>query len=566
MRILENTKMIPLKKVVSAAMVDSYSDVGRAEQLYSHWAVRGLKKLIQESVPYRTYRQMLKVNKNTNTATLPLNFDYATFVGVIVKGEKLSLTENALLVNQDSIAVEGDVCPKCKQDTSICADLQITETEKIITINGEPYTETTTKKLYADGDYWLEIKTPVLSYEPNMVDEVRAKGGIDFTSMPALNSQVPISIIDSVLGRTVAWNYKVVDTVKADFLTNLVSFINDDSEGYLASVVGGKLQLEAPIGHGASINGTALILDIPNVVITNFSGGVNAVIGDNKVIYVTKKELITNLDLLDCGCPKKSDENIAKIKVCASDVYNCYYTSCCGGCIEESYGQGYNIFEETGLIQLASDFPYDEVYLEYRGFLDKVNGQYVVPQVAFETLVEWIKYKAIQGLKTISTYDKNWQKNNYIIEKKNMERILGRVSLSVIIEAARSLPKFDFNKTNRKFGNVGYSTPATQLPYTTTLSEGQSIVNNNNSITIINSKGYNIATKVDGAVGSPIAGQNTYQNNLLIGAKNIDYILVSNTLETLLAGDFTFDSTTGTITRPSKTWVTNDTLVIPYDK
>jgi hypothetical protein len=73
-----------------------------------------------------------------------------------------------------------------------------------------------------------------------------------------------------------------------------------------------------------------------------------------------------------------------------------------------------------------------------------------------------------------------------------------------------------------------------------------------------------MSVKVDGIDGSPVNGVNTFQSNDLIGAE-VDDILVNKFPETVIDGDFTFDATTGTITR-TNAWVTNDTAIINYIK
>lgn len=93
-----------------------------------------------------------------------------------------------------------------------------------------------------------------------------------------------------------------------------------------------------------------------------------------------------------CGCLETTPENIEKIKCCCEDVYYTYYAGNCG--CSRQYGS-YKIFEESGRIQFDNQFPFDKVYMEYIGFMPKIKGDYYVPEVAFETLVEWTKWKSI---------------------------------------------------------------------------------------------------------------------------------------------------------------------------
>lgn len=155
--------------------------------------------------------------------------------------------------------------------------------------------------------------------------------------------------------------------------------------------------------------------------------------------YITTKEFIAHLDLKECGCLENSDANILKIQACCDDVYCKYYATFCP--CSRQWGS-YKIFEENGLIQFDIHFPFDKVYLEYYGFIPKVNGEYQVPEVAFETLVEWTKFKSVENKKSVTLSERNWYFENYKRERRNMERILGRVSINQIIQAVGLNPKF----------------------------------------------------------------------------------------------------------------------------
>jgi hypothetical protein len=81
--------------------------------------------------------------------------------------------------------------------------------------------------------------------------------------------------------------------------------------------------------------------------------------------------------------------------------------------------------------------------LEYWGFIPKINGQYRVPEVAFETLVNWIKFKSVENRKGVTGQDKVWALERYKEERKNMQKRLGRFSLNIIIQSIGLIPKFD---------------------------------------------------------------------------------------------------------------------------
>lgn len=69
---------------------------------------------------------------------------------------------------------------------------------------------------------------------------------------------------------------------------------------------------------------------------------------------------------------------------------------------------------------------------------------------------------------------------------------------------------------------------------------------------------------VNGEDGQPVAGLTTYQNDDLIDATDLNFIIVNNVVETLNV-DFTLNTTTGTITRNNQ-WFDNDTAIIPFNK
>lgn len=288
-------------------------------------------------------------------------------------------------------------------------------------------------------------------------------------------------------------------------------------------------------------------------------------ISTSNILYKTDKKFVTNFDLLPCGCLDTSSRNIVTMQSYCPDFYCTYFSSNCGG----TYNGGYRIFEETNLIQFDKNFPYDRVYIEFYSFLTKVNGQYAVPQVAFETLVEWINFKAIDGLKSISNPDKAWRFKMYTNAKSNMELELGRLSLSSIIKGIEKGPKFNNDISSGWYdcfysGQVSVPNTASNIDACNSISA--STTNNGNMITIINKQTYTLAVKCDGNPGSPVDGQGSYQNLVLVGAVDIAYIIIAKTIETILNGDFTFDPVTGTINRSPNVFVTGDTLIIHYNK
>lgn len=325
----KHTKLVPLSRVVNASILDIYEDAGKTQQLHYHWASRGLKKLQKETLKRGKRSVMLAVSPNTHTATLPCDFDGEIFVGVInSKGLKESLIYNSDITNTrfiEDIPCE-DKCERCNQDKGICDDITVTSTTETVSINGTDYTKTIVKKLYENGDYYLETTTPI-------------------------------------------W-----DTEEA------------------------------------------------------------------AISYSTKKDFITNFSLKECGCLEDDAATVAQIQTYCPDTYCCYYATTCG--CSQQWG-GFRIFEENGLIQFDINFPFDKVYLEYYGFIPKINGEYQVPEVAFETLVEWTKFKSVENKKSVPLRERDWYFQNYRRERANMEKILGRVSLNQIIQSIGLYPKFN---------------------------------------------------------------------------------------------------------------------------
>lgn len=451
-----NRKLVPLSKVVKASIVDTYDDIGRMEQRFSHWAARGLQKLQREVLARGKKRVMLTVNQNTHTATLPLDFDEECFLGVIdERGYKVAMKSNNAIPDSMNIEVPPeDACPTCAQNKNICNELVITEDTTLIVINSSTYEQTVTKKLYPNGDYYLETSTPVLNIETDDID------------------------------------------------------------------------------------------------------------------YNVTKEFIVNLDLLPCGCLDASQVNVAKVQCFCPDVYCTYYAPCDRSCTVD-YGS-YRVFEDSGLIQFDQYFKLTQVYMEYWGFIPKRNGQYMVPLVAFETLVEWTKFKAIANKKGVLRWERKDQFDHFKRERDNMTKIMGRVRLSQIIQAIGILPKFDWD--HPRWYGCFTPVPALLPVSTDDCANASGNGNGNNSTTIINNyinrTSFTLAVKVDGNPGSPVDGLATYQNNVLKNALDVNYIFAAKGIETIKDGDFTFDPVTGIIDRSPKgnKWVTGDTLIVNYNK
>lgn len=463
-----NNRLVTLSSAVKASIIDKYEDIGKVEQRYSHWGCRELKLLYNQILPKIPQKILLQVNQSTRTATLPLDYNYAIAVsGINENWEKVPLRlSNSLVDSKNVIDIPcEDACPKCQQDLNICNDLTITEDTEIVVINDTPYNKTIIKKLYPNGDYYLETTTPILN------------------------------------------------------------------------------------------------------------------IDDDEVEYVTSKEFITNFDLKPCGCLETTPANIVTIQTYCPDIYCSYYSCYCPTPCLGSHNS-YRIFEETGLIQFDPSFPYARVYLEYVGYIKKIKGQFYLPEIAFEVVVEGIKKRAIKDKPNIPNWQIFNQKEDYRSAKRDLQKILGRVSLSQIIQSVILIPKFDidFGYDYRSCFNSQsqFTVPTTAANLAAIGSMGGggtggsgtspcSIINNN-YITINNTNGFTLAVQANGNAGEPVAGSSTYQNNVLIGASNNNWILLAKQVLTLLDGDYTINYATGVIDISPNIFISGDSLIVTYDK
>lgn len=449
--------LTPLSRAVNAAIMDMHEDKGRVEQSFYHWGARGVKKLNNEWFKSGRRRVLLQVNKNTWTATLPPDFDEAIFVGFIAHkngvGYKVPIAHNSSIV-ADSSTDElpcDDKCPKCKSSISACNDLQITVDTTVVVIDGTNYDKTITKKLYPNGDYFLESSIP----------------------------------------------YKDQDS------------------------------------------------------------GV--------VIYHTSKEFITHLDLKPCGCVETTESNLQKIEACNPEVYCNYYAPFSSHTDEGEY----EIFPEQGIIQLNDRFRADKLYLEYKGFLLKINGQYQIPSIAFETLVEWIKYKYISGKLSVSRMEKLDQWNRYKIENRNMKVVSTRTSMSRLLNAILRTPKFDIYIDRYRSGCSSDAVksvevlPASDCSVDTLISN--TVIEGNTPTKVTGYVPYTLAFIV-GVGDSPVSGSSTYQSPTLKGALNLDILQLNDTTLTRKKGDFTFDPATGIIDISPNKFLASDVVVGGYFK
>lgn len=527
--------MVPVSSVVRQAILDTYGEYVNEEARFTAWAIRGIKKLTRQTLKSGKRYAILNINRNLRTAVLPCDFKEEVSVYILDScGERINLTLNSKIVNIDSfedIPCENECDKNCGcYPKQLCEDLTTTQVINKIRINDTDYDETVTSTLLPNGEYKVVTTTPYLN------------------------------------------------------------------------------------------------------------------VAGSGIIYKDTISYETVFDVADCGCIERTERNDCRLENLCPDLYGCY----CSGCGTTSSGfGGYRIFTDSNIIKFDAGMECDKAYMEYRGFLPKSGNEYLVPEVAFEALVNFSKFKSVENKKGVSMADKQWHWVRYTTEYDNMKKILGRTNLTNILHACLTVPTFDYNvnrcapsslpascntsTTPTVVTNTVYvPTPSTGLPssgcnpaiittngqemengttyHNTTLIgvpiriyanafnrmmfESEYTRNADGGFTVLTGV-YGLADefdiypkwcdantseipasivlgarkkaiKVDGNSGSPVNGAFTYQHSDLIGAQ-IEDIIVNKTLETVIDGDFTFDDSTGTITRTNP-WFANDTAIINYVK
>lgn len=158
--------------------------------------------------------------------------------------------------------------------------------------------------------------------------------------------------------------------------------------------------------------------------------------------YIDTKEYVTTFDLAECGCIKPTPRNSCRLEACCLDAWCCYCAPCSNSTSDVG---GYRIFEENGTIHFDGLLRATNVYLEYRGFLPKSGNEYLVPEVVFETIVEYTKHKSIANKKGTPLWERQLQFDAYTRERSNMTKVMGRMNLADIIHSALTVPKFSYN-------------------------------------------------------------------------------------------------------------------------
>jgi hypothetical protein len=165
--------------------------------------------------------------------------------------------------------------------------------------------------------------------------------------------------------------------------------------------------------------------------------------------------------MLPCGCIEPSQLNIDKIK---ESCFDCY-CKCYSPCLGNEYVEGaYRIDLDNGNIIFNKSFPYDKVYVEYRTALPRINGELVIPELALESIVSGIIFKATEYKKTIPLSERELNQKKYTRAKGNMHKIMCRISLNDLFNSIIKIPKFDLGMRMNCHNEVSSSFKNTFIP------------------------------------------------------------------------------------------------------
>ena len=267
------------------------------------------------------------------------------------------------------------------------------------------------------------------------------------------------------------------------------------------------------------------------------------------------------VDVKACGCVIDSEENSEKLTKCG--CVNDY----CAPYLRHRYPSVYNKFgyykkDDVNRKIHLFDCHGKKSKLKQAIVVYQSNGaDMLVPEYAEQALIALLDWTAKQYSPMYNYNDRIEAKRYYARMKNQMIRYLNPINFEVVVHGDNAIT-FSQAHGNRNwwgmngennshsgnnFPTIVQQAPVTQITNTTIIQQG--------------SKYASLTAKVDGNTGSPVAGQNTWQNNSLIGATELEIIFVNKNPETEIDGDFSLNSTTGTITR-NNVWFTGDTLVI----
>lgn len=155
----------------------------------------------------------------------------------------------------------------------------------------------------------------------------------------------------------------------------------------------------------------------------------------------TSTKELCQVQVKDCGCVLNTQENLASLCSCGctcifrgcDDLENAYP-------INHTFDGYYNVYRDLGIIQLNPTFCYDKLFTRYKGGLPVINGQYAVPEEAFEALVAFARMKYYENRRDAGAF-RGESNQKWKDERKELLRNKNRFSILEIYDAIGIVPE-----------------------------------------------------------------------------------------------------------------------------
>lgn len=158
------------------------------------------------------------------------------------------------------------------------------------------------------------------------------------------------------------------------------------------------------------------------------------------VRMTSSRKLVQTFELNDCGCIKPTKANAEKMCGCNSDAYYLYFYDYFSP-KAETCEVGVKVFMEQGIMKFSGNIDFTKVFIEYYGDLPKKNGEYVIPEMALETVIAGVHVMRIQHKKGVTESAIERAERKFKSERKDMMKLLpNRLTLYDILDAATQVP------------------------------------------------------------------------------------------------------------------------------
>ena len=186
-----------------------------------------------------------------------------------------------------------------------------------------------------------------------------------------------------------------------------------------------------------------------------------------------------------------------------------------------------------------------------------------------ETVVKGTVVDALSASKTTLSWQLQSAEIRYRTARSALDKEMGLVSLDAIMQSISLIPKFDVSYKFRMDRTGSMATPeivSAAVKDEACIASASAATGGGSSL-----KGYlapfSLSVIVGNGTNTPQSGVFTFTTPSLVGALNINHIIVNNNNESKDYGDFTFDTVTGTLTKTNgNAFQTGDVIIIPYAK